>query len=91
MSPVLCAADVKLKSVLVAFDFSGASKKPLCHALAIAEHYGARFHLAHVVAPSIGFMMAGSDSFALANVSRLRETCVNTTRSLGIYVAQRGQ
>jgi len=73
MSPVLCAADVKLKSVLVAFDFSDASQKPLRHALAIARHYGARFHLAHVVAPSIGFMMAGSDSFALANESAERD------------------
>jgi len=73
MSPVLCAADVKLKSVLVAFDFSDASKKPLSHALAIAQHYGVRFHLAHVVAPSIGFMMAGSDSFALANESAERD------------------
>jgi len=45
MSPVLSAADVQLKSVLVAFDFSDASQKPLRHALAIARHYGARFHL----------------------------------------------
>jgi len=73
MSPVLSAADVQLKSVLVAFDFSDASQKPLRHALAIARHYGARFHLAHVVAPSIGFMMAGPDSFALANESAERD------------------
>jgi len=73
MSPVLSAADVRLKSVLVAFDFSDASQKPLRHALAIARHYGARFHLAHIVAPSLGIMLAGPDSLALANESAERD------------------
>jgi len=73
MSPVLSAADVQLKSVLVAFDFSDASQKPLRHALAIARHYGATFHLAHVVVPSVSFMMAGPDSFVLANESAKRD------------------
>jgi len=73
MSSVLSAADVQLKSVLVAFDFSDASQKPLRHALAIARHYGARFHLAHVVVPSVGFLMAGPDSFALAKESAHRD------------------
>ena len=48
---------VRLKSVLLATDFSEGSQKPLCHALAIARHYGAKFYLAHVVS-SPGFAIA---------------------------------
>jgi len=48
MSSSVTAADIALKSVLIAFDFSEASQKPLHHALAIARHYGAKFYLAHV-------------------------------------------
>jgi len=58
-------ADVQIKSVLVAFDFSEASHKALSHALAIARHYGAKFYLVHVVA-SIGYTIAGPESLALS-------------------------
>ncbi len=64
--PVLpTAADLQLKSVLVATDFSEASEKPLRHALAIARHYGAKFYLANVIS-SVGFDMAGLDACAAA-------------------------
>lgn len=46
MSSVAPAVDVRLKSVLLAFDFSEASHKPLRHAIAIVRHYGAKFYLA---------------------------------------------
>lgn len=39
MSLIVPAVDIRLKSVLIATDFSEASKKPLRHALAIARHY----------------------------------------------------
>lgn len=61
MSLTAPAVDLQLKSVLVATDFSEASQKPLRHALAIAQHYGAKFYLAHVVS-SLGFTIAGPDA-----------------------------
>jgi nucleotide-binding universal stress UspA family protein len=61
MSSIAAIATVGLKSVLVAFDFSEASHKPLRHALAIAHHYGAKFYLAHVVS-HIGYTIAGPRS-----------------------------
>src|SRR5512137_220348 len=65
MSSIGAAADVGLKSVLVAFDFSEASHKPLRHALAIARHYKAEFYLAHVVS-HIGYTIAGPEALELA-------------------------
>jgi nucleotide-binding universal stress UspA family protein len=62
--------DVGLKSVLIASDFSEASRKPLRHALSIARHYGAKFHLAHVVS-HIGYTIAGPEALNLA-VERTR-------------------
>ena len=56
----LPSADVGLKSVLVASDFTEASAKPLRHAISIARHFHAKFYLAHVVS-SIGLTMAGAD------------------------------
>ncbi len=61
MSTVATAVEVQVKSVLIATDFSEASKKPLHHALAIARHHGAKFYLAHVVS-SPGFTLAGPDA-----------------------------
>jgi len=57
--------NLQLKSVLIATDFSPASEKPLCHALAIARCYGAKFCLAHVVS-SLGFTLAGPGAIAAA-------------------------
>lgn len=65
MSPIGAAADVGLKSVLIASDFSGASRKPLRHALAVARHYGAKFYLVHVVS-HIGYTIAGPEALNLA-------------------------
>ena len=65
MTPIATAVDVQVKSVLVAFDFSEASSKPLRHALAIARHFGAKFHLLHVVS-SLGYTIAGADALHLA-------------------------
>jgi nucleotide-binding universal stress UspA family protein len=58
-------ADVGIKSVLIATDFSKASQKPLRHALTIARHYGAKFYLTHVVS-SIGYTIAGPQAAQLA-------------------------
>ncbi|HUN62782.1 MAG TPA: universal stress protein [Candidatus Sulfotelmatobacter sp.] len=65
MSSIAAAVDVQVKSVLLAFDFSEASSKPLRHSLAIARHFGAKFHLVHVVS-SIGYTIAGSEALHLA-------------------------
>jgi len=65
MTSIAAAVDVQVKSVLVAFDFSEASSKPLRHALAIARHFAAKFHLLHVVS-SMGYTIAGPDALHLA-------------------------
>ena len=65
MSSVEPPVSVGVKSVLIAFDFSEASRKPLRHALAIARHYEGEFYLAHVVS-SPGFAIAGPESLELA-------------------------
>ena len=56
---------VRLKSVLVASDFSEASAKPLRHGLTIARHFRANFYLAHVVS-SLGYTLAGPQALDLA-------------------------
>jgi nucleotide-binding universal stress UspA family protein len=73
MASVTPAVEVAVKSVLVAFDFSEASQKPLRHALAIARHYGATFYLAHVVS-SLGYTIAGAESLELAIEAAQRDT-----------------
>lgn len=65
MSLVAPAVEVRLKSVLVATDFSATSQKPLRHALAIARRYGAKFYLVHVVS-SLGLSMAGPEAIVEA-------------------------
>jgi nucleotide-binding universal stress UspA family protein len=72
MSPTVTVSDIAIKSVLVAFDFSQASQKPLHHALAIARHYGAKFYFAHVVS-GIGYTIAGQEALSLA-AERTRRT-----------------
>lgn len=59
------AVDIDLTSVLIATDFSPASDKALHQALAIAHHYGAKLYVVHVV-PSLGYLMAGPESLAVA-------------------------
>lgn len=64
------AETVTLRAVLVASDFSEASRKPLSHAISIARHFDAKLYLAHVVS-SIGYTIAGADAVeSVANAAR---------------------
>jgi nucleotide-binding universal stress UspA family protein len=65
MPSVVPSVDSRLKSVLVATDFSKASDRPVRHALAIAQHFGAKLYLTHVVS-SIGYAIAGPPAQELA-------------------------
>lgn len=65
MTLVAATGDIRLKSVLIATDFSEASDKALRHAIAIARHYGAKLYLVHVVS-SLGFSLAGPDALNVA-------------------------
>lgn len=65
------AADVQLRSVLSATDFSAASDKALRHAIAIARHFSAEFYLMHVVS-FFGLTLAGPH----AMVALLVASCV---------------
>lgn len=58
------AVDLRVKSVLIATDFSPASVKPLHHAMAIARHYRAKLYIAHVIWP-VGYLMAGPEALEL--------------------------
>jgi nucleotide-binding universal stress UspA family protein len=80
MSSTITVADIALKSVLLAFDFSEASQKPLHHALAIARHYGAKFYLAHVVS-GLGYTIAGQEALGLA-AERTRRTAQELEQEL---------
>ena len=72
MSLVVPAVDIRLKSVLIATDFSETSEKPLRHALAIARHYGSKFYLAHVIS-SLGFTLVGPDAVIAATEAGWRD------------------
>ena len=50
---VALPSQIRVKSVLAATDFSATSQKAVGHALAIAQHYGAKFCLAHVVSSPV--------------------------------------
>ena len=52
---------IRIASVLIATDFSSASEKTLCHALAMAHRFDARFCIAQVVS-SLGFSIAGPEA-----------------------------
>jgi len=67
------ATDFGLKSILVAYDFSDASRKPLHHASSIARHFGAKLHVAYVVS-SIGYGIAGPEAQQLAYEGSLKDT-----------------
>lgn len=74
MSPLglTTALEIRLKSVLIATDFSEASEKALHYALAIARHYGAKFYLAHVVS-GLGFTLAGPEAVGTTSELVLRD------------------
>ncbi len=90
MSLIATAVNVRLKSVLIATDFSEASVKPLRHALAIARHYGAKFYLAHVVSSS-GFTPVGPEAATAAteagwrHVQQLEDDLAESGRLAGLY------
>ena len=60
------AGEYRVRSVLIAYDFSEASQKPLHHAIAIARHFEAKLHVAYVVS-SIGYVIAGPGASQLAS------------------------
>jgi nucleotide-binding universal stress UspA family protein len=72
MSFAASCARFSLKSVLVATDFSDASRKPVDHALAVARHYGAKFYLAHVVS-GLAYTLAGPQAVELASEAAQRD------------------
>lgn len=72
MSTVNRSYDVAFKSILVATDFSEASRKAQRHAISIAQHFQAKFYLAHVVSP-VGLNIAGADALDAVTNATLRE------------------
>jgi nucleotide-binding universal stress UspA family protein len=72
MPTIAPAVDIRLKSVLIATDFSKTSERPLRHALALARHYGSKFCLAHVVS-AMGFRLAGPDVVSAATDAAWRD------------------
>jgi nucleotide-binding universal stress UspA family protein len=70
--PRRAAADVQLKSVLVATDFTPVSDKAVRYGAALARRYGAKFYLMHVVS-SLGFTIVGPESLAAATDLALRD------------------
>ena len=50
--------EIRLKNILLATDFSPASDAALAHALTIADRYGSKLHVAHVICPEFKDLMA---------------------------------
>jgi nucleotide-binding universal stress UspA family protein len=69
--PIL-AEDLRVKSVLVATDFSETSQKAVRHAVAIARHFEAKLYLVNVVC-SLGFTLAGPDAMNAATEAACRD------------------
>jgi nucleotide-binding universal stress UspA family protein len=63
---------VGLKSILLAYDFSEASGKPLHHAIAIARHFTAKLYIVYVVS-SVGYAIAGPEASQLACEGSMRD------------------
>jgi nucleotide-binding universal stress UspA family protein len=66
------STEIALKSVLVAYDFSDASRKPLRHAVSIARHFAAKLYVAHVVS-SLGYVIAGPEASQLGYAGGVRD------------------
>jgi nucleotide-binding universal stress UspA family protein len=64
--------EVGLQSILVAYDFSESSHKPLHHAIAIARHFQAKLYIAYVVS-SIGYEITGAEASQLAFEGSVRD------------------
>lgn len=86
MSLIVPAVDIRLKSALIATDFSEASEKRLRHALAIARHYGSKFYLAHVIS-SPGFTLVGPEAVIAATEAGWRDArqLEGTSGALSIF------
>ena len=72
-------ANIQLRSVLIATDFSAASEKALRHALAIARYYGAKLYAMHVVS-SIGLTIVGPEAIAQATSTALQDAALTERR-----------
>ena len=70
--PLLRAPNIRPKSVLFCTDLSPESQNALRHALAVARHFHATLHVAHVVS-SVGFNVAGPDALACAHDAASRD------------------
>lgn len=57
------AVQIALRNILVATDFSPCSDRAVEHALAIARHYGAGLHFAHVIQP-MAYALGAPESYA---------------------------
>jgi len=67
---------IQLKRILIATDFSDASRNAVRYAAAITRHYGARLYVVHVLS-SIGYRMVGPDA-----VMEAAECAVHDLRKL---------
>ncbi len=66
------ALHIRPQSILFTTDFSRASENALRHSIALARHYGATLHMAHIVS-SVGFVLAGPGAMAAADQAALRD------------------
>ncbi len=64
--------ELRLKSVLIATDFSPASDRAVFQAISTARHYGAKLYVVHIVS-SLGFILAGPGALALATEAAWRD------------------
>jgi len=53
--------EIRFERILIATDFSEASRNALRYAAAIARHHGARLYIVHVIS-SVGYKMVGPDA-----------------------------
>ena len=63
------SVDVSLKRILVATDFSECSERALLASLGIAQRYGSKLHIVHVV-PSEGYGVTGVGMLGAMNFAR---------------------
>lgn len=71
-SPQDQSKEIRFKRILIATDFSDASRNALRYAAAIARHHGARLYIVHVVS-SVGYRMVGLDAEVMAAELAVRE------------------
>jgi nucleotide-binding universal stress UspA family protein len=64
--------ELRLKTVLIATDFSPASDRAVFQAVSIARRYGAKLYVVHIVS-SMGFTLGGPGALALATEAAWRD------------------